>query len=51
MDSVKEYIATNWFWVALVIVIFFGYSYGKDMALREHAENQTVSQLDIKEYK
>ncbi|MEO0908398.1 MAG: hypothetical protein AAFY07_12830 [Pseudomonadota bacterium] len=30
----------NWFWVALIVTVFFGYAAGKDLALRDNAADQ-----------
>ena len=32
----------KWFWIALPIVLFFGYIVGKDMALRDNARDAAV---------
>jgi len=36
-EPIGQTMRRHWFWVALVIVVFFGYSYGKDRALRDNA--------------
>jgi len=36
-EPIGQKMRRHWFWVALVIVVFFGYTYGKDRALRDNA--------------
>jgi hypothetical protein len=35
-DNLPRWLRRNWFRVALVIAIFFGYTYGKDRAIRDN---------------
>jgi hypothetical protein len=35
-DALPRWLRRNWFWVALVIAIFFGYTIGKDRAIRDN---------------
>jgi len=41
MKFYKRYKMKNWFWIALLIVVFFGYNYGKDRALRDNVSVQS----------
>lgn len=36
-NDVYRWLRKNWFWIAAVIAIFFGYTVGKDRALRDNA--------------
>lgn len=36
-EPIGQKMRRHWFWIALVIVVFFGHSYGKDRALRDNA--------------
>jgi hypothetical protein len=35
-DDLRQKARENWFWIAAVIAIFFGYTLGKDMAIRDN---------------
>jgi hypothetical protein len=35
-DDLRQKARGNWFWIALVIAIFFGYTFGKDRAIRDN---------------
>jgi hypothetical protein len=45
MDSnyLQQYLSKNWFLIALVILVFFGYTYGKDRALRDNATDDRAA--------
>ena len=45
MDSnyLQQYLRKSWFFIALVIVVFFGYTYGKDRALRDNATDDRAA--------
>lgn len=32
-DNLRQKARGNWFWIAAVIAIFFGYTFGKDRAI------------------
>ena len=46
MSSIKTYIAANWFWIALMIIVIFGYAVGKDIALRDNAR-ENAKQIEL----
>jgi len=35
-DDLRQKARENWFWIAAVIAIVFGYTFGKDRAIREN---------------
>jgi hypothetical protein len=37
-DDLRQKARENWFWIAAVIAIFFGYTVGKDRAIRDRAQ-------------
>jgi H+/Cl- antiporter ClcA len=37
-DDLRQKARENWFWIAAVIAIFFGYTVGKDLAIRDRAQ-------------
>ena len=39
MAALDVWLRKNWFWIALIIIICFGYIYGKDRALRDNARD------------
>jgi hypothetical protein len=45
----RKSIENNWFWLAAVIAILFGYTFGKDVKMRDRAEaaKQHVPCVDI----
>lgn len=43
-DGVKQSLRKNWFWLALVISVLFGYTYGKDRALRDNRVDASALQ-------
>lgn len=36
-DGLEKTLRRNGYWIALVIAVLFGYTYGKDRALRDNA--------------
>ena len=34
-DELRQKARENWFWIAAVIAVFFGYTFGKDLAIRD----------------
>ncbi len=41
--ELRQWLARNWFWVALLLVIFAGYQVGKDFAQRENARDRIMN--------
>jgi len=41
--SAVKFVKRNWFWIALVIIVFIGYTFGKDWALRDNAKMSDAS--------
>jgi hypothetical protein len=37
-DDLRQKARKNWFWIAAVIAIVFGYTFGKDRAIRDRAQ-------------
>lgn len=35
-EELRKKARKNWFWIALVIAVFFGYTVGKDRAIRDN---------------
>jgi len=36
--TIVKSVKRNWFWIALIIIVFFGYTFGKDRALGDNAK-------------
>ncbi|GEQ97046.1 hypothetical protein JCM17844_06830 [Iodidimonas gelatinilytica] len=41
--SLRQWLAQNWFWLALIVVVFFGYQIGKDRAIAQNTHDTSGS--------
>lgn len=46
-NDVDRWLRKNWFWIAAVIAIFFGYTVGKDRALRDRLDARPSAEASI----
>lgn len=40
LDQLKTLLSQKRWWVALVVIVVMGYTFGKDMALRDNARDE-----------